>query len=64
MIVERAGGVALAAVGGSMPVSDAFKVADDVLRQGVRGISDIITVRVLHLLLLHSNLTLGSFTQS
>ena len=27
-----------------MPVMDAFKVADDVLRQGVRGISDIITV--------------------
>lgn len=34
----------LDAVGGSMPVSDAFKVADDVLRQGVRGISDIITI--------------------
>lgn len=28
----------------SMQVMDAFKVADDVLRQGVRGISDIITV--------------------
>jgi hypothetical protein len=27
-----------------VPVMDAFKVADDVLRQGVRGISDIITV--------------------
>lgn len=34
----------LDAVGGDMPVSDAFKVADDVLRQGVRGISDIITI--------------------
>lgn len=34
-----------------MPVSDAFKVADDVLRQGVRGISDIITVRPFLLLL-------------
>ena len=30
-----------------MPVMDAFKVADDVLRQGVRGISDIITVNLL-----------------
>ena len=28
-----------------MPVTEAFRVADDVLRQGVRGISDIITVR-------------------
>ena len=28
-----------------MPVTEAFKVADDVLQQGVRGISDIITVR-------------------
>ena len=27
-----------------MPVTEAFRVADDVLRQGVRGISDIITV--------------------
>ena len=31
-----------------MPVTEAFRVADDVLRQGVRGISDIITVRELH----------------
>lgn len=29
-----------------MPVTEAFKVADDVLRQGVRGISDIITVNL------------------
>ena len=29
----------------NVPVTEAFKVADDVLRQGVRGISDIITVR-------------------
>ncbi len=27
-----------------MPIDQAFRVADDVLRQGVRGISDIITV--------------------
>lgn len=33
-----------AAVDASMPVTEAFRVADDVLRQGVRGISDIITV--------------------
>lgn len=29
-----------------MPVTEAFRVADDVLRQGVRGISDIITVQL------------------
>lgn len=29
---------------GSMPLIDAFRIADDVLRQGVQGISDIITV--------------------
>lgn len=34
----------LSAVGHSTPVIDAFNVADDILRQGVRGISDIITV--------------------
>ena len=33
-----------------MPVTEAFRVADDVLRQGVRGISDIITVRSLPVL--------------
>ena len=33
-----------AAVDAAMPVTEAFRVADDVLRQGVRGISDIITV--------------------
>jgi len=27
-----------------MPLQDAFRLADDVLRQGVQGISDIITV--------------------
>jgi len=32
-------------VDANMPVTEAFRVADDVLRQGVRGISDIITVR-------------------
>lgn len=39
-----------AAVDAAMPVTEAFRVADDVLRQGVRGISDIITVcsLVLH----------------
>ncbi|KAK9813054.1 hypothetical protein WJX72_008181 [[Myrmecia] bisecta] len=34
----------LDAVDSNMPVTEAFRVADDVLRQGVRGISDIITV--------------------
>lgn len=34
----------LDAVDANVPVTDAFKVADDVLRQGVRGISDIITI--------------------
>lgn len=34
----------LKAVDTNMPVTEAFKMADDVLRQGVRGISDIITV--------------------
>lgn len=34
----------LSAVDANLPVTEAFKVADDVLRQGVRGISDIITV--------------------
>ncbi|KAK9825287.1 hypothetical protein WJX74_006360 [Apatococcus lobatus] len=34
----------LDAVDAAMPVLEAFRVADDVLRQGVRGISDIITV--------------------
>lgn len=28
-----------------MPMTDAFKVADNVLQDGVRGISDIITAR-------------------
>lgn len=35
---------AAAAVDSNVPVGEAFRVADDVLRQGVRGISDIITV--------------------
>ena len=35
-----------AAVDANMPVTEAFRVADDVLRQGVRGISDIITVNI------------------
>ena len=30
-------------VAGDMPANDAFKVADDILRQGVQGISDVIT---------------------
>lgn len=34
----------LQAVEADMPIDQAFRVADDVLRQGVRGISDIITV--------------------
>ena len=37
---------AVAAVDANVPVGEAFRVADDVLRQGVRGISDIITVRL------------------
>jgi len=37
-------------VDANMPVTEAFRVADDVLRQGVRGISDIITVRSLPVL--------------
>eukprot|EP00959_Pyramimonas_sp_CCMP1952_P079234 1656117-Pyramimonas_sp.AAC.1 len=35
----------LAAVGKNTPVREAFNIADDILRQGVRGICDIITVR-------------------
>ena len=31
------------------PLQDAFLLADDVLRQGVQGISDIITVRFCHI---------------
>jgi len=34
----------LTAVSQSTPVSQAFNLADHILRQGVRGISDIITV--------------------
>merc|ERR1712216_785343 len=34
----------LAAVDASLPVQDAFLLADDILRQGVRGITDIITL--------------------
>lgn len=34
----------LTAMDSNVPIRDAFKVADDVLRQGVRGISDIITI--------------------
>ena len=34
----------LTAVGANTPVKEAFNVADDILRQGVRGICDIITV--------------------
>lgn len=34
----------LTAVSQSIPVTEAFNLADDILRQGVRGISDIITV--------------------
>ncbi|XP_068658639.1 cell division protein FtsZ homolog 2-2, chloroplastic-like [Aristolochia californica] len=34
----------LTAVSQSTPVTEAFHLADDILRQGVRGISDIITV--------------------
>jgi cell division protein FtsZ len=35
----------LTAVSPNTPVTEAFNLADDILRQGVRGISDIITVR-------------------
>ncbi|GAB2227105.1 hypothetical protein Droror1_Dr00008913 [Drosera rotundifolia] len=34
----------LTAVAQSTPVTEAFNLADDILRQGVRGISDIITI--------------------
>ncbi|XP_043701952.1 cell division protein FtsZ homolog 2-2, chloroplastic-like [Telopea speciosissima] len=34
----------LTAISQSTPVTEAFNLADDILRQGVRGISDIITV--------------------
>ncbi|GMH35536.1 hypothetical protein BSKO_03404 [Bryopsis sp. KO-2023] len=34
----------LKAVDSNMPVTEAFRMADDVLQQGVKGISDIITV--------------------
>ncbi|GAX84287.1 hypothetical protein CEUSTIGMA_g11709.t1 [Chlamydomonas eustigma] len=34
----------LTAMDSNVPMRDAFKVADDVLRHGVRGISDIITI--------------------
>lgn len=37
----------LTAVSPSTPVTEAFNLADDILRQGVRGISDIITVSLL-----------------
>lgn len=47
-VVTAGGGVA--AVDSNVPVGEAFRVADDVLRQGVRGISDIITVRLRALL--------------
>lgn len=35
----------LSAVSPNTPVTEAFNLADDILRQGIRGISDIITVR-------------------
>lgn len=34
----------LSVVSDQMPVQEAFRVADDILRQGVQGISDIITI--------------------
>ncbi|KAK2080059.1 Cell division protein FtsZ [Prototheca wickerhamii] len=34
----------LSSVDPNLPITEAFRVADDVLRQGVRGISDIITI--------------------
>lgn len=37
----------LTAVSPFTPVTEAFNLADDILRQGVRGISDIITVRLM-----------------
>lgn len=38
----------LTAVSPNTPVTEAFNLADDILRQGVRGISDIITVRTYY----------------
>ncbi len=46
-----------AAVDASLPVREAFSVADDVLKQGVRGISEIISVRMLRNSMLHSACT-------
>ena len=43
-IGNKAEHVLIAAVDANLPVTEAFRVADEVLRQGVRGISDIITV--------------------
>ena len=37
----------LSAVPKDTPVTEAFKMADNILQQGVRGISDIITVRLV-----------------
>nr|PNR51091.1 hypothetical protein PHYPA_010277 [Physcomitrium patens] len=48
----------LTAVAQSTPVTEAFNLADDILRQGVRGISDIITVRgiiVIYMCMLKSS---------
>lgn len=43
----------LAAVSQSTPVTEAFNLADDILRQGVRGISDIITVWLCNVFIPH-----------
>jgi len=37
----------LSAVSPNTPVTEAFNLADDILRQGIRGISDIITVNMV-----------------
>jgi cell division protein FtsZ len=47
----------LTAVTQSTPVKEAFNLADDILRQGVRGISDIITVSQLCYFLDHIRLS-------
>jgi cell division protein FtsZ len=43
--LPAAAAVAAAAMDQNIPMTEAFRVADEVLRAGVRGISDIITVR-------------------
>eukprot|EP00267_Zea_mays_P048630 XP_020401227.1 cell division protein FtsZ homolog 2-1, chloroplastic isoform X1 [Zea mays] len=47
----------LSAVSPNTPVTEAFNLADDILRQGIRGISDIITVNMVMILVLDHQVT-------